>query len=39
MEYQYNYVTEKQPVMFSIAIYIKKHLSYKAGTVLLNMFC
>ena len=39
MEYHNNYVTEKQSVIFSIAVYIKKHFSYKAGTVLLNMFC
>ena len=39
MEYRNNYVTEKQSVIFSIAVYIKKHFSYKAGTALLNMFC
>ena len=39
MEYQYNYVTEKQSIMFNIAVCIKRHFSYKAGTVLLNMFC
>ena len=39
MEYQNNYVTEKRSVMFNVAIYIKKHFSYKAGTVLLNVFC
>lgn len=38
MEYQNNYVAEKQSVIFSIAVYIKKHFSYKTGTVLLNMF-
>lgn len=39
MEHQSNYVTEKQAVIFNVAVYIKKHFSYKAGTVLLNMFC
>ena len=39
MEYQYNYVTDKQSIMFSVAIYTKKHFSYRFGTVLLNMFC
>ena len=39
MEYHNSYVTEKQSVIFSIAVYIKKHFSHKAGTVLLNMFC
>ena len=39
MEYRNNYVTEKQSVIFSIAVYIKKHFSYRFGTTLLNMFC
>lgn len=39
MEYYNNYVTEKRLVIFSIAVYIKKHFSHKAGTVLLNTFC
>ena len=39
MKYQYNYVTEKRSVIFSIAVCIKKHFSYKAGTALLNIFC
>ena len=39
MEYQNNYLTEKQTVMFNIAVYIKKHFSYRAGTALLNIFC
>ena len=39
MNYQDNYVTAKRSVIFNIAIYIKKHFSYKAGTALLNMFC
>ena len=39
MEYRNNYVTEKQSVIFSIAVYIKKHFSYRFGTALLNAFC
>ena len=39
MEYYNNYVTEKRSVIFSIAVYIKKHFSYRVGNVLLNMFC
>lgn len=39
MEYQNNYITDKQSVMFSVAVYIRKHFSYRFGTVLLNMFC
>ena len=38
MNYQNNYVTGKQSVIFNIAIYIKKHFSYRAGTALLNVF-
>ena len=39
MEYHNNYVIGKQSVIFSIAVYIKKHFSHKAGTALLNIFC
>lgn len=39
MEYHNNYVTGKRSVMFNIAVYIKKHFSYRFGTVLLNVFC
>ena len=39
MEYQNNYLIGKQSVMFSVAVYIKKHFSYRVGTVLLNIFC
>ena len=39
MEYQNDYLIGKQSVIFSIAVYIKKHFSYRVGTVLLNMFC
>ena len=39
MKYHNYYVIGKQSVMFSIAVCIKKHFSYRFGTVLLNMFC
>lgn len=39
MEYYNNYVTEKRSVIFSIAVYIKKHFSHRVGTALLNSFC
>ncbi len=39
MEYQNNYVTGKRSIIFNIAICIRKHFNYKAGTVLLNIFC
>ena len=39
MEYWNSYVTEKQSVIFNIAIYIKKHFSYRFGAALLNAFC
>lgn len=39
MEYQYNCFTGKQVIIWNIAVCIKKHFSYKAGTALLNMFC
>lgn len=39
MEYQNNYVTGKRSVIFSIAVYIKKHFNYRVGTALLNSFC
>ena len=39
MEYYNNYVTDKQSVMFNVAVYIKKHFSYRVGTILLNVFC
>lgn len=38
MEYRNNYLTEKQTIIFSIAVYIKKHFSYRVGTALLNVF-
>lgn len=39
MEYHNNYGTGKRSIMFNVAIYIKKHFSYRFGTVLLNVFC
>ena len=39
MEYWNSYGTEKQSVIFNIAIYIKKHFSYRVGNALLNSFC
>ena len=39
MEYQNNYATGKQSVIFSIAVYIKKHLNFRLGNALLNSFC
>ena len=39
MEYHNNYVAEKRSVIFSIAVYIKKHFSHRVGTALLNSFC
>ena len=39
MKHQNNYVAGKQSIIFSIAIYIRKHFSYRVGTVLLNTFC
>lgn len=39
MEYQNNYTKENRSIIWSIAICIKKHFSYKAGTALLNVFC
>lgn len=39
MEYRNNYVSEKQSVIFSIAVYIRRRFSYRVGTALLNIFC
>lgn len=39
MKYHNNYIAERRSVIFSIAVYIKKHFNYKAGTALLNIFC
>ena len=39
MEYRNNYVAGKQSIIWNIAVYIKKHFSYRFGTALLNAFC
>lgn len=39
MECQNNYVTGKQSIKWNIAIYIKRHFSYRVGNALLNSFC
>ena len=39
MTYRNNYLTGKQLIKWNIAIYIKKHFSYRAGTALLNAMC
>ena len=39
MNYRNNYVAGKQSIKWNIAIYIKKHFSYRFGTALLNAFC
>ena len=39
MTYRNNYLTGKQSIKWNIAIYIKKHFSYRVGNALLNSFC
>ena len=39
MKHRNNYLTGKQSIKWNIAIYIKKHFSFKVGNVLLNSFC
>ena len=39
MKYHNNYIAERRSVIFSIAVYIKKHFSHRVGTALLNSFC
>lgn len=39
MEYHNNYVTGKQSIKWSIAVYIKKHFNYRLGNALLNAIC
>lgn len=39
MTYRNNYINENRNVMWAVAVYIKKHLSFKLGNVLLNAFC
>ena len=39
MTYRNNYLTGKQSIKWTIAIYIKKHFSYRVGNALLNAMC
>lgn len=39
MTYRNNYTNENYNVIWTIAVYIKKHLSFRLGNVLLNTFC
>ena len=39
MKYRNNYLTGKQSIKWSVAIYIKKHFSYRVGNALLNAMC
>ena len=39
MKHQNNYLTEKRSIKWNIAIYIKKHFSFKVGNALLNAIC
>ena len=39
MTYRNNYTNENRNVVWTIAVYIKKHLSFRLGNALLNAFC
>lgn len=39
MTYGNNYTNNNHNVMWPIAIYIKKHFSFRLGNALLNTFC
>ena len=39
MKHRNNYLTGKQSIQWNIAIYIKKHFSYRVGNALLNAMC
>ena len=39
MTYRNNYLTGKQLIKWNIAIYFKKHFSYRVGNALLNAIC
>ena len=39
MKHRNNYLTGKQSIKWSIAIYIKKRLSFRLGNALLNAIC
>ena len=39
MTYKNNYINENHNIKWIIAVYIKKHFSFRLGNVLLNAFC
>ena len=39
MKHQNNYVTGKRSIKWNIAIYIKRHFSFRIGNALLNVMC
>lgn len=39
MTYRNNYTNENHNIKWTIAVYIKKHFSFRIGNVLLNTFC
>lgn len=39
MTYRNNYINENHNIKWTIAVYIKKHFSFRIGNVLLNAFC
>ena len=39
MTYKNNYVNGNRNIMWTVAVYIKKHFSFKVGNALLNTFC
>ena len=39
MSYHNNYVTGKQSIKWNVAVYIKRHLNFRLGNVLLNAIC
>ena len=39
MKHRNNYLTGKHSIKWNIAIYIKKHFSYRVGNALLNAMC
>lgn len=39
MTYKNNYINENYNIKWTVAVYIKKHFSYRIGHALLNTFC
>lgn len=39
MTYRNNYTNENYNTVWTIAVYIKKHFSFRIGNVLLNTLC